>query len=411
MAVSKFKEFLMRKWFVSLSLACAGSIALANVASAQIQIQAQAQPVQIKAAQVQQIEILIQPGEVQLVRAAIAPGIAYVGGNRLAQADAVFVGRVIALEPMDVTAATAPNGPKVNYRVAIVQITESIYGLKKDTKSVRIGFTMQPIGNPRFNGGRLQIQPAIQPGGRRPFPGNFQQQVNLQVGQDGLFSVNKHHKEEFYLSPNVQNFVTRENNPNFETQLKTAKQLSKVMVDPVASLKSDDKQDRYTAAAVLINKYRTPNNPTGQPMKLEPIDAAESKLVLQALAAGEWKQGVFNAAIPTPFELFNQLGVTAKDGYSPVNIRTQPELFTAMQKWLDENNGKYRIQKYVVDPNAKVQPGISDPKPGIRPGIRPGVRPLPPIRIQPGNVQPLPGPPPIELDLPAQPAQPLRRDK
>jgi hypothetical protein len=253
-------------------------------------------------------------------------------------------------------------------------------------------------------GGGIQIQPAIQPfpGGRRPFPGNFQQQVNLQVGQNGLFTVNKHHKEEFYLSPNVQNFVTRENNPNFETQLKTAKQLSKVMADPVASLKSNDKQDRYTAAAVLINKYRSPNNPTGQPMKLAPIDAAESKLILKAMSEGEWKQGVFNAAIPAPFELFNRLGLTPNDGYSPVNIRTQPELFTAMQKWLDENNGKYRIQKYVVDPNAKVPSGINDPKPGIRP--------LPPIRIQPGNVQRLPAPGQIQIELPAQPL-PLRNAK
>src|ERR1043166_9080946 len=136
------------------------------------------------------------------------------------------------------------------------------------------------------------------------------------------------------------------------------------MADPVASLKSDDKETRYTAAAVLINRYRSPNNPTGQPMKQEQISAEESKLILKALAEGDWKQMNFGAPIPVPLELFNQIGVTPNDGYNPVNARTQQAIAEAMQKWLDENNGKFRIQRFVVDPNAKaVQPGPGIPGP------------------------------------------------
>ena len=396
----------MRKWFVSLSLACGCSIALANAASAQVEIQIQAQPAQVQKVQIQvqaqavqaqpiQIQLAaLPPEQAQVLRVAM-PGIGMPGNNRLAQSDAVFVGRVIAIEPMDVEATTVPNGAKAKYRVAIVQVTESIGGLKKDTKMVRVGFLAQGNNVLPGVGGGIQIQPAIQPiNGRRPFPGNFQQQVNLQIGQDGLFNVNKHHKEDFYLSPLTQNFVTRENNPNFETQLKTAKQLSKVMADLVGALKGADKQDRYTAAAFLITKYRTQ---TGQPMKLEPIDAAESKLILKALAEGEWKVGVFNAAIPAPQELFNQLGISQKDGYDPSKFRNQEEFLAGMQKWLDENNGKYRIQKLVVDPNAKLLPGVGiNPNPGFEPGIR-GL----PIRVQPGQIQVLPAP---VQDLPAQPA-------
>ena len=90
-------------------------------------------------------------------------------------------------------------------------------------------------------------------------------------------------------------------------------------------------------------------------MKQEPIDAEESKLILKAIAGGDWTPNRFNATIPSPFELFNQLGINQKDGYNPVNTRTQQDVGQAMQKWLDENNGKYLDQRQVVDPNAKVR--------------------------------------------------------
>ena len=381
----------MRKWFLSLTVACGCTIALANSASAQVEIKVQAQAIQIQQIQIQgqpaQIQIELRADRVAMAAPSLMPA------NRLAQADVVFVGRVVALEPMDDEASQIPGGPKITYRIAVVQVTESIFGLKKDAQQVRIGFPMQPInGQPQIGG--IQIQPAIQPlppggggfGGRRPFLGNFQVPMQLTIGQDGLFTVNKHYKENFYLSPMQQNFVTREDNAAFEGQVKTAKLLGKVMADPVAALKADDKQDRYTAAAVLISKYRNAQNLTGKPMKQEPIDAAESKLILKALADGDFKQTGFNGSIPNPVELFNQLGVTVNDGYNPSAFRTQQDFATGVQKWLDENNGKYRIQKWVVDPNAKAQPGLVEPRPGV---IRLGIQPLPPIRIQ---------------DLPANPA-------
>jgi hypothetical protein len=83
---------------------------------------------------------------------------------------------------------------------------------------------------------------------------------------------------------------------------------------------------------------------------------------------------------------------------------------------LTANTDKYRIQKFVVDPNAK------NVNPVPQPGVRPGVRPLPIQKIQPirGNIQiqPLPAPVPLEVpqanDLPAPAPQvqplPLRRE-
>ena len=409
----------MQRWFLALAVAagCAG------VASAQIEIQVQAQPAPV------QVQVQVQ-GNVQVVqvqaadRIALMPGVVY-NQNRLMQADAIVVGRVVAMEPMDIDASPSPGQANVKYRVTVVQVSEIIHGLAKDTKNVRVAFVMQPNNVP--GGPGIQIlpaqpaQPAIQPfPGRRPFI----QQVNLQVGQDGMFALSKHHKEKFYLVPNYTNFIQRENNPGFENEVKTAKQLSKAMADPVAALKAEDKQDRYTAAAILITKYRS--NPTGLPTKSEPISKEESKLILQALQGGDWTIGRFNAQIPNPFELFGQLNIGPNDGYKPI-IRNQQDQATAMQKWLDENASKYVIQKLVTDPNAKVQAPNVDPALPVPPVVRPPIIVNPKIKVkaQPlpikGNlkVQPLPAPAPapipIEIEVvPPQPAPvplPIRREE
>ena len=74
-----------------------------------------------------------------------------------------------------------------------------------------------------------------------------------QAGNDGLFILNKHHKENFYLVPNYTSFVSSQNNPNFETEIRNAKQFGKVLENTTAALKSDDQQQRYLAAALLIS--------------------------------------------------------------------------------------------------------------------------------------------------------------
>ncbi len=383
----------MQRWLMAFGLAgiLAGSGSAQQV---QIQVQVQGGQAQVQAAQIQVLPA--QAAQLQPAARVMMPPI-MLQQARLTQADAIVVGRVVAIEPMDVEATPAPGQAKVKYRVAVVQVSDPIYGLKKGTENVRVAFLAQPNNNLVPGGGAVQIQPAIQvlPGRgpiRRP-PIAFQ--MNLTVGQDGMFALNKHHKEDFYLAPNHGSFISRDNNPGFEGEVKTAKQLAKVMGDPVAALKSEDKGDRYNAAAILVSKYRNVSNPRGGAMKQEPIDAAESKLILKAIAGGDWTPGRFNAAIPNPFELFNQLGVNQKDGYNPMNIRTQQDIAQAMQKWLDENGDKYRINRQVVDPNAKAapaQPGGQPGQPGVVQPGRTGVA-RPPIQVVP-----LPAVPPPAQD-------------
>ena len=89
------------------------------------------------------------------------------------------------------------------------------------------------------------------------------------------------------------------------------------------------------------------------------IPAEESKIILNALAAAEWKPGRFGT--PNAFNAFNQLGLNKNDGWVQpriVNVPGQPpvdyaavmkETFT---KWL-AGPGKDYVIKKVVPKGAK----------------------------------------------------------
>src|ERR1041385_1635359 len=77
------------------------------------------------------------------------------GAARIANADAVLVGKVTSIEPQDVMVGTA------KYRIAVVQIDDAIKGTKEGVKSVRIGFIPIEKPNPKVfvTGGRpVQLQ-------------------------------------------------------------------------------------------------------------------------------------------------------------------------------------------------------------------------------------------------------------
>src|SRR5262245_36335608 len=83
--------------------------------------------------------------------------------TRAAQADAIVVGRVVALEPKDIEVA-GPGGAKTTYRIAVVNVTESVAGAK-GVKSVRVGFVPPPMGgaDPAIGAIRRPIRPGFGP--------------------------------------------------------------------------------------------------------------------------------------------------------------------------------------------------------------------------------------------------------
>src|SRR5262245_24195307 len=221
------------------------------------------------------------------------------GPARVAQADVVVVGRVVAHEDKDIE-VMLPGGAKQTYRIAVINITEHVRGMK-DAKTVRVGFL--PVKGP------VGVPPAVRPPiGIRPGFGP----VNLDIGQDGLFFLTKHGKETFYTAANYYDAVPR-TAPDFEKQLGDAKKTAKLLEDPMAGLKSDNQEDRFNTASLLITKYRQVRSFSG---KTEAIPAEESKLILKALMEANW-DAPRTVTTMDAFTLFNQIGLTPKDGWTP----------------------------------------------------------------------------------------------
>jgi hypothetical protein len=242
--------------------------------------------------------------------------------TRIAKADAVIVGKVEALEPQDVMVGN------VAYRIAVVKINDGVKGVKTE-KTLRIGFVPEPM--PKNDKGPIVIRTGARP-------------VQLTAGQEGLFILKKQDKENFYTIGGVVGYyINSDKNADFAKEVMVAKTVLKVSENPLAHLKAKDAEERLLAASVLIEKYRSFQGPKSTQ---EPIDAAESKLIMQALAGSDWKtQANFMALRPSPVRLFQQLGVTAKDGFTvPAGGNYQ----AAQEAWVRDNAEKYRIQRFVA---------------------------------------------------------------
>jgi hypothetical protein len=271
--------------------------------------------------------VTIPCGFVYALRVALPPG-----PERFANADAIFVGRVTAIKPVDIEAQSFPGAKtKQKFTIAIVQINEKIRGIKTE-KMIEVGFI--PFVQPKPG------VPQISSGGRNP---------QMQVGQEGLFALNKHHEGKFYLAPNYGNYVPAADKNNLAKEVKTAKQVVAVMANPKAALQSKDAEERLLAASIQIKSYRTQKAPF--PNREEPISAEETKLLFDAILADKWQPGRFGQA--NAFQLFNQLGLTAKDGWkSPMNIKNIDEVRQAAQTWL-RDHPEYRIKRYMSKAETK----------------------------------------------------------
>jgi hypothetical protein len=241
------------------------------------------------------------------------------GPVRVANSDAVFVGR-------DVEAKAFPGAKDpTKYRIAIVKVNEILHGLKEE-KTVRVGFIPFVQKPGVFIGG----------GGRSP---------QLQVGQEGLFMVTKHPAGKFYNAPGFGYFVSSQDMNNFDTEIKSTKKALAILKDTKAALQSKDAEERLLAAAIQIARYRTQKPPF--PNKEEPIDAEESKLILNAIANAKWGPVKFGQV--NPEQLLFQIGISDKDGFvRPKTAVTPEQMQKLVQTWVAANAGTYRMKRFVA---------------------------------------------------------------
>lgn len=258
-----------------------------------------------------------------------------------ALSDAIVVGKVTAFGDKLVSVKPPNGGDKVDYQIAIVQISDPITGVK-DAKEIKVGFIPPlPPMPPNPGPGPVLI--------RKRYP-----QFNLTLDQEACLFLVKHPTEDFYIGQNYYDVINKANNADFDKNIDEIKHSVKLLADPAAGLKSRSADDRFLTAALLVMRYRTPR--AGE-TKTAPIDAAESKQILQALADADWSPpkpmpGVgFVGFQMTPQAIFFRLNLTPADGW--MQPRDAKEIPDAAKQWLKDNVEKYRIERFVADKKDK----------------------------------------------------------
>jgi hypothetical protein len=253
--------------------------------------------------------------------------------ERVAQADCIVVGKIIGLEKKAITTLPFRTARrKVTYRIALLKIVETIKG-DAHQKTLRLGFLAPP---------RRPAEDNVRPTGPRLGP-------TVSVGQDGLFYLTRHFREKIFVSPMYWGFLAR-TSLNFRQEVALTRYVVRHGTDLVSGLQAKDARDRFYAAALLIQGYRTNR---GGPGRVEQVGARESRLILNALAAADWDQ----EGQVTPWNLFSQLGLTKADGWTfPRGARTPQDYHRAARAWLKKHAETYRIRRIVSAAEEKSAP-------------------------------------------------------
>jgi hypothetical protein len=248
--------------------------------------------------------------------------------QRVAGADLVVVGTVTTIEQRPVRTKGG-----AEYRVAVVKVDEALLGGGGLTH-VKVGFVPLP--------GAPGAVPPGRPGGPRPPLVN--RAPELQKGQEACFFLRPLAGESLYVAANLFDVVDRKS-PTFAADVTEARRAGKLLADPAAGLQAKEGADRYLTAAMLVHRYST-TRPPGS--KRVPVDAAQSKLILEGLAQGDFNQqvvGAYNAFHPQ--NIFYLLGATERDGWKPPADFRQAG--AVMKRWLEDHADTFRVHKWAAE--------------------------------------------------------------
>jgi hypothetical protein len=264
-------------------------------------------------------------------------------------ADCIVIGKVTLIEEKSVQAPPFPGATvQVEYRIAVVKIDERLKGAMGLTE-VRIAFQPPPPAPPP--------QPAPKPGqpirvGPRPVVG-----TTLAVGNEGCFLLVQHKDETYFrnVDRHRNDFIAKTDN-EFDSKVQFIKRALKLLDDPAAGLQSKEAADRLLTAYLLLTRFQ---KGASAQAKAEPIDAAQSKLILETIAAADWAPRETTGEQITPQGAFQLLRLTAKDWNPPKPKPNQDyrifqkEWNAAAQKWVKDNAAAYRISRWVAEKSEK----------------------------------------------------------
>jgi hypothetical protein len=230
--------------------------------------------------------------------------------ERVARTDVTVVAKVKRIEDKTVE---LPAWPGVKFKVAVLEVKEKVAG-KVAATTLKLAFV--PPAGPRFRDPHL----------------------NFKAGTEMLFFLKKAHGSDYYRV--MMYYDAEAATPPILTQ---AREAGKLLANPRKGLDSKNAAERALTAGLLIVRYRS--QPLADPKKIKqmPISPVESRLILQALAEGNWKTPAYLEF--SPRSLFIRLGLTEKDGWKVKNFAA---VDVEAKAWLKANAGKYIIKRFTA---------------------------------------------------------------
>lgn len=234
--------------------------------------------------------------------------------ERVARNDLVVVGTVVEVEEDAVEIDPYRYGYKSWYQVARVKIDDNLFGASGLTH-VRVAFVNV---------------------------GDFQYDVAgssyLEKGGSALLFLHKPREGDHYVLDRYQGAVDKESGTAYDDALAEAKVACRALADPIKALKSDKADDRMTAAWTLVTKHRT--YPTTKEIDHEPIDATESRLILENLPLLADKDASTFAVA------FNLLNLSDKEGWT--GSAWDDAGRERAKTWLKDHASTYRIKRLMA---------------------------------------------------------------
>lgn len=255
--------------------------------------------------------------------------LAYPPLHAVATADVVVVGTVTAVSEKT-EQADLVKGDGREMKVATVKVQSALLGKKPGT-TVKVGFFVPP---------KIRVK------------GDRTLRASLTKGQEVMLILTRHPKKKgvYYLAHYYDVMVKgryaaplgKEGVGDWRKRLGEYKKAIRLVADPMKGLKSKDASERLLTATLLIYRYTTPASPGA---KTEAVPAAESKLILKALAEANWGRRHLDAApFVSPRALFFRLNLTDKDGWrQPADLE---QTDAVAKRWLKENAGKFKMTRY-----------------------------------------------------------------
>jgi hypothetical protein len=253
--------------------------------------------------------------------------------EKVARAEVVVAGTVSAVEKETVNAVRfAGDAEKVAHKVAVIKVDKALVGGAGVTH-LKVAFVPPPPADPNA--------PPVR-GGRGGF-----QAVDLKPGQEGLFFLTRHPGGEYYtITPMMAPLDPK--GENYKAQAEQASKAAAALADPLKALKAEKPADRFFAASALLAKYRSYPE-TGDEVESVKVPAAESKLILQAIAEADWAKADENGL--GGLQAFYQLGLNPAAGFTQPKpapgANFQDALKKAYTDWLAGPGKDYQVEKIV----------------------------------------------------------------